>query len=797
MNDQGDAVTQFVTLGGSGTNGTVEGLTATPINYQMSGEGSLTVRLGPATAAVRVLNTSVSTSLIGSGSVRFNVGSGAVSGVGGVLNVSGSAGSSLVIDDHADASPHAVNLATNDGGTASVGGLSPAPIVIGVGIASVDLNLGTSAGNTLMLNGAGDPAARTVNLDAGFNFPLFSPYYGPYGIITGLTPATINYHGALGYVTVQTGTGGDTVNVLATGKLGMALPPLTVVGHSATTVNVGQAGSVQNILGSLTVTNAAALSTALNIDDSADAASRVVTLDVAAAPGVPWLYGTVRGLAPANISYRASAVSRLTVHTGTGAETVNVRATAGLVTLVGHSGNTAVSFGSQGSTARIAADVTVVGGTSLKLDDSADALSRTVTVGLTAYYDASRVQHLRNTISGLAAGNVFYDASAGALELHTGTGAETVNIQSLAVPSVRLVAHSNGSTVNVGAGSVAGIHSAIRIDGGATANGGLATPRVVVNDSSDAIRQAVTVNPTTLPNAGAISSLPAGVMLPYEVLLGFAGLTVWTPAFLSGGSVTLETGPGGATVVGAAIIPTSLVGTSLARNTLVAGSGAWNLTGRDAGGIGLFSFAGFGSLTGASGTDSFVFNSGASLSGTLDGGGGADTLDYSRYGGNVMVNLQTARATAVANSLKGSFGAVVGANGGGRRGVFNILVGNGGVLRGGDGRRNLLIAGPKGATLLGGNDQDILIAGGTAYDLQPNAAALVAVMNQWTRTDLGYASRVANLAQGIGAPRLSRASVASNHASNTVQGGLALDWIFANLMRDRTDRVAPEVLTPL
>jgi hypothetical protein len=68
-----------------------------------------------------------------------------------------------------------------------------------------------------------------------------------------------------------------------------------------------------------------------------------------------------------------------------------------------------------------------------------------------------------------------------------------------------------------------------------------------------------------------------------------------------------------------------------------------------------------------------------------------------------------------------------GRNGGGA-GVYNVLVGNGGnVLTGGNGRCNLLIAGSSASTLHGGDDDDILIGGRTAYDR--DVASLMAIMD--------------------------------------------------------------------
>ncbi|NMB87213.1 MAG: hypothetical protein GYA17_02565, partial [Chloroflexi bacterium] len=75
----------------------------------------------------------------------------------------------------------------------------------------------------------------------------------------------------------------------------------------------------------------------------------------------------------------------------------------------------------------------------------------------------------------------------------------------------------------------------------------------------------------------------------------------------------------------------------------------WTLTAVDAGnigGAGQFDFSAFENLTGGSGADTFVL-AGGSLSGTLNGGAGSDSLDYSAYTTTVVVNLQNGTATSL------------------------------------------------------------------------------------------------------------------------------------------------------
>jgi Ca2+-binding RTX toxin-like protein len=61
--------------------------------------------------------------------------------------------------------------------------------------------------------------------------------------------------------------------------------------------------------------------------------------------------------------------------------------------------------------------------------------------------------------------------------------------------------------------------------------------------------------------------------------------------------------------------------------------------------------------------------------------------------------------------------------------------------------RNILIGGAGADTLTGGAFGDILIGGTTDYDI--NAAALQALLANWSRTDLDYSHRVALLLAGV------------------------------------------------
>jgi hypothetical protein len=134
-----------------------------------------------------------------------------------------------------------------------------------------------------------------------------------------------------------------------------------------------------------------------------------------------------------------------------------------------------------------------------------------------------------------------------------------------------------------------------------------------------------------------------------------------------------------------------------------------------------------------------------------------------------------------------------------------VLVGGGGndTLYGGSGR-NILIAGAGASVLNGGGGDNLLIAGTTIYDT--NLAALVAMRNEWARTDADYLTRLAHLtgsqSGGLnGGYLLNGQTVTSSGVGDDLYGGPGLDWFFAATGGANPDRLhnlkAGEIVTSL
>jgi hypothetical protein len=286
----------------------------------------------------------------------------------------------------------------------------------------------------------------------------------------------------------------------------------------------------------------------------------------------------------------------------------------------------------------------------------------------------------------------------------------------------------------------------------------------------------VALNGDGSPAALDLSALttPATVNLPYFSASGYN----W-------GSV-----PG---VVRTFASMTSVVGAS--GDTLVGGNAAntWSVTGQNAGQVTGVTFSGFSNLTGGSQADTFAFVNGGSVTGAVNGGGGTNALDYSAYGGDIVVDLALGTATGVGGGVAG-IANLTGSVGN------DVLVGdaNANVLVGGTGR-NLIIGGGGPDQLFGGNLDNILIAGYTLFDQDPNLIGLRAIMKEWISGNT-FATRVKNISNGvIGSDGKSYALIGGNGKGRTVFDDRALDvltctpnadpgvldWLFANMATDQ------------
>ena len=206
----------------------------------------------------------------------------------------------------------------------------------------------------------------------------------------------------------------------------------------------------------------------------------------------------------------------------------------------------------------------------------------------------------------------------------------------------------------------------------------------------------------------------------------------------------------------------------------------WNITGSNAGTLATTTtFRNIENLTGNAGRDRFVFSPGASLTGTIMGGSGWDTLDYSGFGSAVTVNLGTGMGHGCFVGLvEMVMGSSRGDNLTGSASADCLVVGGGSdTINGGSGA-DVLIGGSGGDSLNGGLGEDVLIGGTTNYDL--NDAALDSIMREWTRPLTSLTDRLARL-ETTGSYLLRRGqTVFDDYAQDNLLGGTNDDVFWAD-----------------
>src|SRR5690606_2193057 len=95
-----------------------------------------------------------------------------------------------------------------------------------------------------------------------------------------------------------------------------------------------------------------------------------------------------------------------------------------------------------------------------------------------------------------------------------------------------------------------------------------------------------------------------------------------------------------------------------AASATLAGGTIWVITGANFGTVDLFNFSGFGNIAGTTGADSFTVNAGGSLSGTITGNAGSDTLQGAQI---INITLTGSDATGFSGSnasINGGFDGI-------------------------------------------------------------------------------------------------------------------------------------------
>jgi hypothetical protein len=642
---------------------------------------------------------------------------------------------------------------------------------LGGTLANIAGPLNVSHASVMVVDDSGDGTAQTATITKNSISGTWSP-----AAITYANIGTLRIHG---------GTGGDTFNVLSTASG----TTTNIVGHGSSTVNVGNAGSVQGILGALNIENPPSFNTVV-VDDSADATARTVTLSSGGnafndSDGNGDPYGFITGLAPATISYEYFNTTSVTINGGSGAglHTYNVLATGVTTTINGGAGNDKFNVGTAGILDAIVGALTVngnLGTNTLNVDDHLNGVGQTFTLSSTVLTRSGGVSITYGTIKTL-------NISAG--------GNDSLTVLS-PVPTTTTNFNGGGGNNSLIGANVTNTWTITGTNKGTLAKVAFTNVQNLVGGTGNDTYKFSGLSPSL---SGTITDSGGTNKLDYS---GYTGGPISVNLQTSAISLVNSGAPGG--FIGTF---SSLAGSPNTADTLTAANtfNNWSITGANTGKVNTFSYSGIENLVGGSNVDVFKFSAaGTELS--IDGGTGGDWLDYSGFASAVAVNLATGSATNVNLGLAGSIHNIQNVHGGNAGNTLtgdaqgNILIGGlgGGAITGGTGA-SILIADKGSASITGGSSAggDILIGDYTTFDTMTSAheAALASILAEWQSAD-SYTDRFNDINKGttyVGGSHLNGNNVLKwgttvkdnglPDAAATVTAavsGSALDWFFVD-----------------
>ncbi len=543
-----------------------------------------------------------------------------------------------------------INLLTFNGGSGAVTydvENTAAATVINAGAGNVLVNVSPTAMNldglagALTVNGGGATQLVIDDQDANLTFPplltqdtltsttlsRLSEAINPFTGFPIFHFASITYGGLAG-LTLNTGVTLNLVHVEGT--------------STATTVNAGTgnalvdvsptAMNLDGLAGALTVNGGGGTQLIIDDQDANLTFPPVVTQDTLTSTTLSRSSEAINPFTGFPIFRYASitygGLAGLTLNTGVTLNLVHVEGTSTATTVNAGAGNALVNVSPTAMNLDgLAGALTVNGGgaTQLVIDDQDANLTfpPVVTQDTLTSTTLSRLSEAINPFTGFPIfhfASITYGGLAG-LTLNTGVTLNLVHVEGT----------STATTVNAGAGNVLVDVSptAMNLDGlaGALAvNGGGAT-QLIIDDQGNLASKTYSITGVAFQRTGS-SPITYGGLSALDIN-GSQGADRYN---LSGTSTGLST-----TITGGNGINT-LAGPDVADT--------WEITGPNAGTLGQVSFSGIANLIGGTGADTFVFASTGSMSGTIDGGAGANALDYSGDGGlAATVNLAALTAT--------------------------------------------------------------------------------------------------------------------------------------------------------
>jgi hypothetical protein len=640
-------------------------------------------------------------------------------------------------------------------------------------------------------------------------------------------------------LTFDPGSGGTTIDVLTTSV------PTAIHSQGNDTVVVSNNGSVQGIQANLSIDNAGG-STAVTVDDSADMTARTATLTASA----------LTGLAPAAIGY-GPGVSSLTVNGGSGGNSFAVQGTAALsggTTLNAGAGGDTISVGSAANTLDPLLGPLAVNGqggnTTLNYNDQGATQANNYQYTVSAA--SLERQQVFFSSSGTTLGPPVAPVSyAGISTLNVSAhnaGSAGDNFLGVAGSAPGCTTSVYGETgyneflVEDSNDSLNSVHGPLFLHG--SGSGSPNNNTVLMGDLVESSRQRFLLTAGSSSEAGMlqrfdpVSGQADMAPISYDGINSYAVLSTANsefPSAATAATVNLQSeaanlgtiivaGTGDSVTVGngahtmAGILGDIRIQAGTGQKPAVLLDDSGDSTGRS---IDMSSLVGFGyQLTGllpasslgrgrvwlqldpaapvtlrtGAGNDIFRIHDLTNVPAlALDGGGGTNTLDYSAYVGNVLVDLPVGAATGLSGGIS-HIENVTGSQGN------DLLVGdaNANELVGGTGR-NVLIggAGPDTLDASRSTGDNLPIGGSTNWDT--NLAALQAIMAEWDRTDLGFMDRHSDLLTGTNGqgkpplnqvngqlilltpatnPKSTNGTVHGDASPDTLIGGAGQNWFF-------------------
>jgi hypothetical protein len=708
---------------------------ATTIN---TGDGADTVNV-QAIGAATTVNTGADDDTINVGSLAPSSG-GTVNAIAARLTLDAGTGSdTLHVDDTADTAANT--------GTLTATALTGLGMTLGIGYTNVetlDIQLG-SGGDTFTIAGTAAATITTLATNAGAD--------------------TVNVRSISAATAVHTGVGNDTITV---GSLAPA-----------------SGGTVNAIAARLTL-DAGADADTLEVDDTGETTANAGTITATTITGLGM---TAPGTDPRGIGY--VGFEAVNVGLGSGGTRMAIRSTAGGSVTSVRGGPAADSF-------TIADDGLTRGVAGLLRIDAGGHPENRLIVDDSASMEPEVVVFTASSITGLSGGTarIEYRATGGGFDSPAGDGIHVRGGQAagsfvvestLAGSSTTISGGAGGNTVRVGgqpaprtvparafrmlsspvAQSLSGILGPVILRG----DGG--TLSITLDNTADTVGRAAMLDTTvvgpetfgrllglgnTAPVSWVLSDGQAESQVASVVVKAGAGANTITvnqshPVGSSDVPVSyrIEAGPDADTLVlERAVSGTSFSGANFTNFRAPNANNVWQIDGPNRGMVAGFAFESerAQNLLGGSQRDIFRFMStAAAVTGSLDGGAGANWLDYSAVTAPMVVNLGSGVVSLVAGRVErvdNVLGSAAGSNriyGTARGGV---LVGRGGynLLQAGNGR-TILIGGTGLNTLTGGIADDIIIDGSTRYDA--NVDALDHLRNVWQVGDRTFKQRHATL----------------------------------------------------